>query len=64
MAKTVNELNTERDSLSVDLADKAAMIKKLLDDNTNLTQKLKMAQSEAQNLLRMSHASGITPGAH
>ena len=37
MAKTVNELNKERDSLSVDLADKAAMIKKLLDDNTNLT---------------------------
>lgn len=43
MAKTVNELNKERDSLSVDLADKAAMIKKLLDDNTNLTQKLKNA---------------------
>jgi hypothetical protein len=43
MARNVNELTGERESLSIDLADKAVMIKRLLDDNNNLSMKLKSA---------------------
>ena len=38
----------------MDLADKAITIKKLLEDNNNLSIRLSNAQEEAQNLIRMS----------
>ena len=40
MAKTVDELQRDRDKLSVDLADKAITIRKLLEDNSNLSTRL------------------------
>lgn len=47
IAKNVQTLTNEREKLSVDLADKAQMIRKLLDENERLTYKLRMAQDEA-----------------
>lgn len=43
IAKNVQTLSGEREKLSVDLADKAQMIRKLLDENERLTHKLRMA---------------------
>jgi hypothetical protein len=43
MAKSVEELTRERERLSVDLADKAITIRKLLEDNNNLSIRLKNA---------------------
>ena len=43
IAKNVQALTFEREKLSVDLADKAQMIRKLLDKNEKLTEKLRMA---------------------
>jgi hypothetical protein len=54
MAKTIDELTRDREKLSVDLADKAITIRKLLEDNNNLSIRLSNAQDEAQNLIRMS----------
>jgi hypothetical protein len=47
IAKNVQALSQERETLSVDLADKAQMIRKLLDENDKLTSKLRFAQDEA-----------------
>ncbi len=54
MAKTIDELSREREKLSVDLADKAIVIRKLLEDNNNLSVRLSNAQDEAHNLIKMS----------
>ncbi len=54
MAKTIDELSREREKLSVDLADKAIVIRKLLEDNNNLSVRLSNAQGEAHNLIKMS----------
>ena len=40
LGKNVTNLSTERELLSVDLADKATTIKKLLDENERLGQRL------------------------
>jgi hypothetical protein len=48
----VQALAAEREILSVDLADKAQVIRKLLDENDYLSKKLSKAQDRAQNLLR------------
>ncbi len=40
MAKSVEDLTREREKLSVDLADKAITIRKLLEDNNNLSIRL------------------------
>ena len=40
LGKNVTNLTSEREVLSVDLADKAATIKKLLDENERLSQRL------------------------
>ncbi len=52
IAKNVQALSQERELLSVDLADKAQMIRKLLDENDKLTSKLRFAQDEAQQILK------------
>lgn len=54
MAKTIDDLTREREKLSVDLADKAITIRKLLEDNNNLSIRLSHAQEEAQTLIKMS----------
>ena len=43
IAKNVQALSAEREKLSVDLADKAQTIKKLLDENEKLTGHLRRA---------------------
>ena len=43
IAKNVQTLSSEREILSVDLADKAQVIRKLLDENAALTRKLERA---------------------
>ena len=47
IAKNVQVLSSEREILSVDLADKAQVIRKLLDENETLTKKLEKAQGHA-----------------
>lgn len=47
MAQNAQKLQAERESLSVDLADKSNTIKKLLEDNEILKAKLRQAQGEA-----------------
>ena len=44
IAKNVQSLSNERERLSVDLADKATTIKKLLDENESLSIRLREAQ--------------------
>jgi len=47
IAKAVQDLTKEREALSVDLQDRAATIKKLIEDNNNLSLRLSIAQKEA-----------------
>lgn len=47
IAKAVQDLTKEREQLSVDLQDRAATIKKLIEDNNNLSLRLSIAQKEA-----------------
>ena len=54
MAKSVDDLTREREKLSIDMADKAIVIRKLLEDNHNLSIRLGNAQEEASNLIRIS----------
>ena len=51
IAKNVQSLTHEREKLSVDLADKAATIKRLLDENERLSLKLRRTQ---EDVLRIS----------
>lgn len=46
IAKCCTNLDQEREKLSVDLADKAATIKKLLDENERLSSKLRSVQEQ------------------
>ena len=43
----MKDLNKQKEQLSVDLADRAATIRKLLEDNKALNEKLVSAQKEA-----------------
>jgi hypothetical protein len=52
MARSVDELGRDRENLSVDLADKAIAIRKLLEDNNNLSLRLNHAQDEAHSLIK------------
>lgn len=55
IAKNVQNLGSERERLSVDLADKTNTIKKLLDENAALQLKLRKAQENASQLIQMSN---------
>lgn len=52
IAKNVQSLSNERERLSVDLADKASIIKKLLSENENLQASLRSAQDHAVVLVQ------------
>ena len=52
LGKNVQTLTGEREKLSVDLADKANTIKKLLDENERLSMRLTQAQTNAAHLLQ------------
>lgn len=51
MVRHVEGLTADRDKLSVDLADKALTIRKLLEDNQYLQNKLTNAQAQASVIL-------------
>ena len=51
MVRHVEALTADRDKLSVDLADKALTIRKLLEDNQYLQNKLTSAQGQAATLI-------------
>lgn len=50
IARNVQNLNCEREKLSVDLADKTSMIKKLLDENEKLSLRLRCAADDVDAL--------------
>ena len=54
LGKNVQNLTNEREHLSVDLADKASTIKKLLDENESLSAALRQAQEKTSGLIRSS----------
>lgn len=47
IAKAVQDLTKEREALSSELSDRAATIKKLIDENRDLGLRLSIAQKEA-----------------
>jgi len=47
IAKAVQDLTKEREALSSDLSDRAATIKKLIEENQNLSLRVSIAQKEA-----------------
>ena len=49
---------TEKDSLSIDLADKEHNLKLLLEDNLRLKQKVKLAKNHAEKLIRKVEEKG------
>ena len=57
LGKNVQTLTAEREKLSVDLADKANTIKKLLDENERLSQRLRQAQESAATMMRSNQAN-------
>lgn len=57
----VQELTKERESLSADLQDRAGTIKKLIEDNNNLSIKLNIAQQEAQQLEQINQQAFTGP---
>ncbi len=56
MAKSLDELNREKEMLSIDLTDKALVIRRLLEDNANLNRQLAQAQDAAHRLIQMTQA--------
>ena len=59
IAKAVQELTKEREQLSVDLQDRATTIKKLIEDNNNLSLRLSIAQKEAEQLEQLNNQSFV-----
>jgi len=47
IAKAVQDLTKEREALSSDLSDRASTIKKLIEENQNLSLRVSIAQKEA-----------------
>ena len=54
ISKAVQELTKEREQLSVDLNDRAATVKKLIENNNNLSNRLNLAQREAEQMERLN----------
>lgn len=50
IAKAVQDLTRERETLSQDLQDRASTIKRLIDDNNTLAYRLNVAHKEAEQL--------------
>ena len=47
-------MTREREQLSADLANRSLTVKKLLEENVELQQRLDKAQEEAQKLLKLA----------
>ncbi|TNV87379.1 hypothetical protein FGO68_gene17557 [Halteria grandinella] len=54
MAKNVDELTREREILTIDIADKAVTIRRLLEDNSILSDQLVRAQDAAHQLIHLT----------
>ena len=50
IAKAVQDLTRERETLSQDLQERASTIKRLIEDNNTLAYRLSVAQKEAEQL--------------
>jgi regulator of replication initiation timing len=61
IAKAVQELTKEREQLSNDLQDRATTIKKLIEDNNQLSMRLTSAQREAEQLEKLNQQSFMAP---
>ena len=59
MVRHVEALTEDRDKLSVDLADKALTIRKLLEDNQYLQNKLTSAKSQTATLIEIAKSEAI-----
>ncbi len=60
IAKAVQDLTREREQLSVDLQDRGSTIKKLIEDNNNLSLRLNIAAKEAEQLENLNQQSFIS----
>lgn len=47
-------MTQEREQLSTDLADRSLTVKRLLEENVNLQNKLDKAKEETDNLMKLS----------
>ncbi|CDW85127.1 UNKNOWN [Stylonychia lemnae] len=61
IAKAVQELTMKREQLSFELQDKATTIKKLMEDNNNLSMRLSIAQREAEQLEQLNQQTSFMP---
>jgi len=61
IAKAVQELTKERESLSDDLQGRSNTIKKLIADNHELNLRLSIAQKEAEQLEQLNNQSFVPP---
>lgn len=61
IAKAVQELTKEREKLSYDLQDRGSTIKKLIDDNNNLSMRLNVASREAEQLEQLNQQQYLAP---
>ena len=59
MVRHVEALTEDRDKLSVDLADKALTIRKLLEDNQYLQNKLTSAKSQTATLIEIAKSEAM-----
>ena len=59
MVRHVEGLTADRDKLSVDLADKALTIRKLLEDNHYLQNKLASAKSQTAAIIEVAKQKAI-----
>ncbi len=53
----VQRIAQEREQLSTDLSNRSLTVKKLIEDNASLQQRLNRAQVEAENLIRLTKGS-------
>jgi len=60
IANVIQAITQEREQLSVDLANKSMTIKKLVEENALLQNKLEQAQLEAQNLMKLTKGSAFS----
>jgi hypothetical protein len=56
MARNLDDLQREKEVLAIDLADKALVIRRLLEDNSNLNNQLAYAQEAAHRLIQQTQA--------
>ena len=64
MVRHVEGLTSDRDKLSVDLADRALTIRKLLEDNQYLQNKLTNAKAQAAVILDHAKKQAMAGGPH